>query len=179
MIGTKDMPSPCLKKTASIFMSVALYCYTSVASGEEMTPCHLSAGVSNIHYLNDDNYRVEIVLANTSSELAVLEGYEAFCSAQSEILGRWIDLVCHEEIDSGLNPGLDLPAQMESKATMIMSIPLSNPHLYRNHEGDVNVRIIYKLKISRCGSGSNYESVEERAYWIAPRTDRWILREGM
>jgi hypothetical protein len=168
-----------LKKTPPILMFVALYAFAGARSAWEMTPFHLITEVSNITYQKNDDYLVEVTIANRSGETVVLREYEASFSAQSEILGQWIDLGYRAEGNAAHSAGLDLPAQKESRTTMIMSIPLSDPHLYRNHEGDVNVRFRYRLKFSERSPGKDIEDEGEGFYWITPRTDRWVLREGM
>lgn len=160
-------------------MFVALCAYAGAGFAGRMTPDHFAAEVSNITYQNNDEYLVEITITNSSNETVVLEGYEASFSVQSEILGQWIEL-SHRAVGVPGHPaGLAALSGKKWKTTETVIIPFAGPHLFRNHEGDMNLLFRYKLKLTGTSSSREGEDGGESAYWVTPQTDRWVLREGM
>jgi hypothetical protein len=182
MIVAENMPNACLKRTAPIYIFVifvALCAFAVVGFAGEIAPSHLAAEVSNITYRNNDEYLMEITVANRSGGDLDLEGYEAIFSAQSEVIGRWIELDRRMAGGSRRNAGLSIAGEGKWKANEIVTLPLAVPHLFRNHEGDVNVRFKYKLTFTGAGPPGERKESGESAYWVTPRTNRWVLREGM
>ncbi len=179
MIDVEGMPDACLKNTAPICIFVALCVFAGAGFAGEMTPGHLTAEVSNITYRNNDEYLMEITITNRSGGAMDLDGYEASFDAQSEVLGQWIALDRRMTGGPARSAGLTMPGRRTGKTTEIVTLPLALPHLFRNHEGDVNVRFRWKLKSASAASPGEGNDAGESAYWVTPRTDRWVLREGM
>jgi hypothetical protein len=176
MIDDDRVVKACLKRISLVWIFVSLCIFAGVVTAGEMPPDHLTVEIANITYRNNEEYRVEITLGNRSGGSLDPERFEVSFSAQSEVLGQWIELDCRSADGPGKGT---LPGGNTLIITEIVSIPLSIPHLFRNHEGDVNLRFRYKLISASRGSTDASKYREESAYWLTPRTDRWVLREGM
>jgi hypothetical protein len=122
---------------------------------------------------------VETTVENKLMETVTLKGYEVSFFAQSEVLGRWIELGHHAASGLMRIAGLAMSGEGKWKTREIIAIPLTLPHLYRNHDGDINVMFRYKLKFTRTASPREHEDEGESAYWVTPKTNRWVFREGM
>ena len=173
------MPSGRLKNIDLIQMVAVLCVYAGAGIAGEMSPGHLAAEISSITYRDNDEYLVEITMTGRSGRTADLDGYETSFSAQSEILGRWIELDHRITAGPGCSAEGTAPDVKILKITAIVTIPLAIPHLYKNHDGDVNMRFRYTLTYAGIASPGDDNDAGESAYWVTPRTDRWVLREGM
>jgi hypothetical protein len=179
MIVAQGMLNAGIKKTALICIFVALCSFTGAGFAGEMIPDHLTVEVADITYLNNDEYLVEITIGNRSGGALELEGYEASFSAQSEILGQWIELDRRMAAGPAHSGGLAMAGAGKWNAKEIITLSPAAPHLYRNHDGDVNVRFRYKLTFTGAFSPGDGTESGESAYWVKPRTNQWVLREGM
>ena len=137
---------------------------------------YLSVTVENISYQGNNNYKVDITLNNLSDKTIILKERSAAFYIQTEILGQWKELSTSDA--SGAVSAL-LPPRKGLRVAYILNIPLTIPYLYRNSEGDINMMFRYLIRFVP-GSGTGLRSNSgESSYWITPRTDIWILREGM
>lgn len=139
---------------------------------------HVTLEVQNISYLGGDDYKIELVLTNTSaSSIAVREFHGRF-HVQTEVLGQWTELRSR----SGDNPwgeGLIQPGGTEEIITVV-EIPLYSPRLFVNAFGEVNIRFTSSVSLTAADErGGVIEFTKESYYWITPETDKWTLREGM
>jgi hypothetical protein len=166
----------CLKRISRQWVFVALCTFACVVSAGEMSPDNLIAEITNITYRNHDEYLVEITLGKWSGGILDPERLEISFSAQSEVLGQWIELARRRA--DGPKKSIRPEGRIVT-ITEIVSIPLSSPYLFRNHEGDVNMRFIYKLESTGTRFAGDRGNTGESAYWVTPRTNRWVLREGM
>ena len=172
------MPNARLIRKASFCFFAVLTMYVRASSAAQATPGKLTAEVSQITYQSHDQYLVEITIKNTFIETVALNGYELNFFAQSEALGQWIELR-RTPCGPGDGVGLVFTAGRKWKTTELVIIPLADPHLFRNHDGDVNLLFRYNLKSTDAAAPGEGEDGGESAYWVTPRTDRWVLREGM
>jgi len=137
---------------------------------------YLGVTIGNIAYLGNDKYKITIEISNPSKRTLVLKEYSGTFQVQTEILGRWKELSarCDKgDRDEKLAP---LKAHM---TVCVLIIPSDIPDIYTNSEGDMNMMIKYQVRFvsgSRAGLRSYYG---ESSYWITPKSDKWILREGM
>ncbi|HEX8948528.1 MAG TPA: hypothetical protein VF790_06175 [Dissulfurispiraceae bacterium] len=132
--------------------------------------------IENISYQGDSKYKVEVVVDNRSDEAIDLKEWSKAFYVQTEILGRWERLrsSCMRAAASTL-----LPPRKSVRELCTLNIPLTIPSLYRNNDGEINVRFKYMMR-SIPGLEAGIRSEEgESSYWIKPETDTWVLREGM
>ena len=176
MIDDDRMVKACLKRISLVWIFAALCPFAGVVAAGEMPPDHLTVEIANITYRSNDEYRVEITLSDWSGGSLEPEGFEVSISAQSEVLGQWIELDHRRADELGKD---NLAGGRTGTIIEIVALPLTIPHLFRNHEGDVNLRLRYKLKSSGRELSDAGKYREEYVYWLTPRTDRWVLREGM
>ncbi|MBI5639520.1 MAG: hypothetical protein HZA17_03755 [Nitrospirae bacterium] len=137
---------------------------------------YLNAEVESISYQGNNNYKVDITVYNGTSNSITMKEHNAFFYVQTEVLGRWEELSAF--VASPVGSAL-LPPCKGLRMAYILYIPLTIPSLYRNSEGDFNMRFKYLIRFvagSKAGLRSNSG---ESSYWITPKTDTWILREGM
>jgi hypothetical protein len=179
MIFAQGMLNAGVKKTALICIFVALCSFTGAGFAGDMIPDHLTVEVVNITYLNNDEYLVEIAIGSRTGEALELEEIEVSFSAQSEILGQWIELDRRMAAGTPHSVEFAMAGERKWKAEEIITLAPEAPHLYRNHEGDVNVRFRYKLRFTGAYSPRDGKDAGESAYWVKPRTNQWVLREGM
>ena len=173
------MPNASLIKKASVSIFAVLCAYAGTCPAEEAAVGHFTAEISRINYQNNDEYLGEITIEHRLIETVILKDYRVSLFAQSEALGQWIEL--GRPIASVLkgSTGITMSGEGKWKTTEIIAIPLTLPHLYKNHDGDVNVMFRYKLIFTPGDSSEELENEGESVYWVTPKTDRWVLREGM
>jgi hypothetical protein len=137
---------------------------------------YLNITVENISYQGNNDYRVDITVYNRSDKTILLKEHSETFYAQTEILGRWKELSASHY---GGDESTVLLPQKGRQVVYILNIPLDIPALYTNSEGDINMMFKYLIRFvlgSETGLRSNYG---ESSCWITPKTDTWILREGM
>jgi hypothetical protein len=137
---------------------------------------YLNVTVENISYQGNDNYRVDILVYNRSDKTIVLKENNQTFYVQTEILGRWKELSASDSGGDGSTLLLPLKGR---QVVYILNIPLDIPALYTNSDGDINMMFKYLIRFvlgSETGLRSNYG---ESSCWITPKTDTWVLREGM
>jgi hypothetical protein len=137
---------------------------------------HISVTVENISYQGDNNYRLDMTVFNRSNKTIVLKENNQMFYVQTRILGQWKELSVSRH---GSNESTVLLPQKGRQVVHILNIPLTIPALYTNSEGDINMMFKYLIRfvpVSEAGLRSNSG---ESSYWITPKTDTWILREGM
>lgn len=137
---------------------------------------HLSVAVEDISYLGNNNYKVEITIYNRSGETIVVKECSETFAVQTEILGRWQELVASGGTRAG---GAVLLPRKGVRVAHIVHIPLDLPSLYRNSEGDINMLFKYRVRFANSSGSRLRSNIGESAYWITPKTNTWVLREGM
>lgn len=137
---------------------------------------YLTVTVENISYQGSNNYRVDITVFNRSNKAIALKENSQTFYVQTRILGQWKELSAsrHESDKSTV-----ILPQKGRQVVHILNIPLTIPALYTNNEGDINMMFKYLIRFA-LGSETGLQSNSgESSYWITPKTDAWILREGM
>lgn len=174
--GPAAVREACLKTAA---IALLILCANAAAdSARPETSQAVTAELSNIAYLSGSEYLVEVSIANATSGPIDLSRSDFHFSAQSDVLGQWIDLGWRR--DAGLQRDSRALLPGEERGTgVIVTLPVSLRHLYRNHEGDVNMRFQYTFMCPNGASPTGQKCTGESAYWVTPETSRWVLREGM
>jgi hypothetical protein len=135
--------------------------------------------IENISYTGDDAYRIEVLLTNASKSVCRVRLFEEEYYTQSEILGQWI--VLKDTAVKGLpdNEGISIPPKGGNKIVTVVTVPLDAPNLYRNGFGDINLLFKYHVQFTVDSGSAMMDSTGDSSYWITPKTDKWVLREGM
>lgn len=137
---------------------------------------YLNVTVENISFLGNNDYKVDITVYNRSDKTILLKEHSETFYVQTEILGRWKELSASHY---GSDSSTVLLPQKGRQVVYILNIPLDIPALYTNSEGDINMMFKYLIRFvlgSETGLRSNSG---ESSCWITPKTDTWVLREGM
>jgi hypothetical protein len=138
---------------------------------------YLNVTVEDISYQGNNKYRVDITLLNRSGETIVLKEHSAAFYVQTEILGRWKELSVSPDASDEI---IALLPRKAWQAAYMLNIPLDGiPPLYTNSEGDINMMFRYRMRFVPGSETGLRSSSGESSYWITPKTDAWILREGM
>lgn len=129
--------------------------------------------VSNISYSGNDEYRIEIIMMNNSKQNVMITGFEIKLYVQTD---SGFSLIS----DSGKDSLSGIFYSMEQRKTSsIAKLPLDMPQLFRTYEGDVSLIVTYKLLFTAGSLKEAFTKSGDEYYWISPRTDRWLHREGM
>lgn len=139
---------------------------------------YLKIEVIDIHYIDNDEYTVVTSLSNISNRTIHIRKFKVSFYTQTEIIGKWEELHSHFQNNPFSEGSLSLHPNETQKVNIILRIPLDIPHLYTNFEGEVNIKLRSKTKL-RINSGEKLLYIGESHYWITPKTNKWILREGM
>jgi hypothetical protein len=137
---------------------------------------YLNVTVGNISYQGNNNYRVDITVYNRSDKTIVLKENNETFYVQTEILGRWKELSASHY---GGDESTVLLPQKGRQEVYILNIPLNIPVLYTNSEGDINMMFKYLIRFAFGSEPGLRSNSGESSYWITPKTDTWVLREGM
>jgi|GEM_PF-2183931 len=140
------------------------------------SPVELNVTVENIAYQGHNRYMVDIAIYNRSDKPILLKECRETFYVQTDVLGRWEELSALASSKAG---SALLPPHKRLQVVYILNIPLTIQSLYRNSEGDINMMFKYLIRYvfgSRADVHSHYG---ESSYWITPKTNNWILREGM
>ncbi|MDA8239437.1 MAG: hypothetical protein M0Z67_03590 [Nitrospiraceae bacterium] len=137
---------------------------------------YLNVTVGNISYQGNNNYRVDITVYNRSDGTIVLKEDKETFYVQTEILGRWQELSTSHRGDYG---NTVLLPKKGRQVIYILNIPLNIPSLYTNSEGDINMMFKYLIRFVFGSEPVLRSNSGESSYWITPKTDTWVLREGM
>ena len=137
---------------------------------------HLNITVENISYQGNGNYKVDIMIYNRSDKTIVLKEHRETFYVQTEILGRWKDLSVFR---LGSEAIAQIPPLKGLQMAYIVNIPLDLSNIYTNSEGDVNMMFKYWIQFLLSSETDVRSHYGENSYWITPKTDTWILREGM
>lgn len=137
---------------------------------------HLTVTVENISYQGSNNYRVVITVFNRSNKTIVLKENNQTFYVQTKILGQWKELSAFRH---GSDQSTAILPQKGQQAVHILNIPLTIPALYTNNEGDINMMFKYLIRFAFGSETGLQRNSGESSYWITPKTDAWILREGM
>jgi len=132
--------------------------------------------VEGISYQGNSRYKVVMLVNNRSDKVIEFRDSRVTFDVQTEILGQWKALSV-----SGVSPagGARLSAGRGLQAAYTLSMPLAIPNLYRNGGGDINMRFKYLIRFV-AGSEERVRSIAgESSYWVTPKTNTWVLREGM
>lgn len=137
---------------------------------------YLNVTVENISFQGNNDYKVDIAVYNRSDKTILLKEHSETFYVQTEILGRWKELSASDSGGDGSTLLLPLKGR---QVVYILNITLDIPALYTNSEGDINMMFKYLIRFV-LGSETDVRShYGESSYWITPKTDTWILREGM
>ncbi len=123
--------------------------------------------LERVQYMGKDTYRVELMFENETEMNLAPESFKNEFSVQSEKIGQWIPLAVTPEAGAGQDPP-------NSIRTFTVRIPENLPRMYRNMDGEVNLKIF-----SHPVDGASLPMDPERFYWVSPGSAQWILREGM
>ncbi len=133
---------------------------------------YINVTIKDIFYRGNEDYEVRILLINKTDKSVSIDELECKFYIQTEIIGQWRELK-----GRGLNPqGFVLSASQKEIQTLI-NIPIEN--VYRNFEGDINLLFTYRVIFHIKGSSKDLIDSGEFFYWLRPKTNIWILREGM
>lgn len=137
---------------------------------------YINVTVGNISYQGNNNYKIDIIVFNRSKKTIILKENSETFYVQTEILGRWKELSASHH---GNDESTVLLPQEGWHVAYMLNIPLNIPSLYTNSEGDINMMIKYLVRfLLRTETGLRSNS-GENSYWITPKTNTWVLREGM
>lgn len=136
---------------------------------------YLSIEVDSISYQGNNNYKVDMTVYNRTANTITLKEHSASFYVQTEILGQWKEL----STSASGAAGALLPPRKGLRVAYILNIPLAIPSLYRNSEGDINMMFRYLIRFVAGSEVGLRTNSGESAYWITPKTDTWVLREGM
>ena len=146
----------------------------AAASPAKTRPIDLvKAGIENIFYSGEDDYRIEIALLNRSPQaISVRE-----CDLQFHVQTGYGWTRLHEAATDASRNGGDiyLPALGKKRIVTVVKIPLTIPGLFRTYEGDISFQFRYRLRFADTAGAKQ----DEPLYWITPRTGKWVEREGM
>lgn len=137
---------------------------------------YLDVTIEDISYRGNNQYRVDVVIHNRSGKAIALKEYSLSFFIQTEILGRWEELSAMRDGDNAITA---LPPREARHGSYILSIPLTIPSLYINSEGDINMMFKYRMRVAGGPGAGHHSHSGESSYWITPKTNSWILREGM
>lgn len=133
----------------------------------------MSIKVSNISYSGNDEYRIEIMMMNNSKQNIMITGFETKLYVQTD---SGISLIS----DSGKDSLSGIFYSMEQRKTSsIAKVPFDMPQLFRTYEGDISLILTYKLLFTAESLQEAFTKSGDEYFWISPRTDRWLHREGM
>lgn len=136
---------------------------------------YLNVEVESISYQGNNTYTVDVSVYNRTANTITVKEHRASFYVQTEILGQWKEL----STSSSGAAGALLSPRKGLRMAYILNIPLTIPSLYRNSEGDINMMFKYVLRfVPGPGTGLRSNSGES-SYWITPKTNTWVLREGM
>ncbi len=158
------------------FAVLVLFSGTFTCYGIEPSSGNLDVAVEDISYQGNDAYKVSVFIRNRSDKGIVLKENKEDFAVQTEILGRWQELSA-----SDLSPTKSalIPPRREIRAVYRIRMPLTMRSLYRNSEGDVNMKHRYRIGFTTGSEAVLRTEDGESSYWITPKTNKWILREGM
>jgi|GEM_PF-3786674 len=157
----------------SLFFSIPInssFLYTETNSNR-----YMNITIKNIHYRGNDDYEVRILLINKTDKSLSMDELECKFYIQTEIIGQWRELNSR-----GLKPqGFILPAS-QKEIQIFINIPTEKlKDVYRNFEGDINLLFTCRAVLHTKGSSEDLVESGEFLYWLRPKTNIWILREGM
>jgi len=143
--------------------------------GETNSNRYMNVTMKDIHYRGNDDYDVRILLINKIDKSVSIDELECKFYIQTEIIGQWRELKGRR-----LKPqGLILPAS-QKEIQILITIPVEKfKDVYRNFEGDINLLFTYRAVFHTEGSSEGLVDSGEFFYWLRPKTNIWILREGM
>lgn len=134
---------------------------------------YMGIKVHNISYSGNDEYRIEIIMMNNSKQNVMITGFEIKLYVQTD---SGLSLIS----DSGKDSLSGIFYSMEQRKTSsIAKVPFDMPQLFRTYEGDVSLILTYKLLFTTGSLKEAFIKSGDEYYWIRPRTDRWLHREGM
>jgi hypothetical protein len=138
----------------------------------------LKVTMDSISYLGNEIYEMKTRLTNISGKSVQLAEYRQNFIIQNDGIGKWT--ILKHELSAGekesavlLTPGQD------AKYSSTVAIPPSIPLLYRNNDGEINLRLEPKVLFIILPGQQLIENGEESSYWLKLGTSEWILREGM
>lgn len=161
------------------FIIILVIVGSPVAIADNSSMHYIKVEVTNISYVGDDNYTIEIILHNESDQDYLITNFERKFYTQTEILGQWKLLDSTSGNDFIMNEYPYLSAEDNKSISTVVNIPLTIPDLYFNAYGDINIKLIVSLEYSENNRSDKYNNSVESSYWITPRTNKWVLREGM
>lgn len=138
---------------------------------------NLKISVSDIKYAGDNRYRITFLIKNKSSGILIIRKPAIAIYTQVNT-GRW-----WEEIVTDYRKSFNPSDKVSFKPYETIDVPLTvripdieNSNLFINFEGDISIKIECEIT---SGNHSADIEMEEMYLWLRPKTDKWILREGM
>jgi len=138
----------------------------------DMTRPGIRFNVERVRYTGDDTYEVELAFENETRWPIGMNSFVNDFSVQSEVIGQWIPL----SVKKANGPGSNEQAHVR---VLLVRIPENLPGLYRNMDGEMNLRIVSRLHETTENPGRELLMDAVRHYWVPPGSGEWILREGM
>lgn len=153
--------------------------YTVSAYSSDIPSVYMKVEITEITYIGDDNYKIETTLMNNSNKNILIKEIKKQFYAQSEILGRWISLDIEADSTFFERSNIYIKPDRYQKFVAVVQLPLDIPRLYLNGFGDLNLKLRYQVHFTINDKSMIYKQSDESSYWITPRSDKWVLREGM
>lgn len=140
---------------------------------------YIKIEVENISYVDKDKYKIEISLINKSDKNIIFEQFKDTYYTQTEVLGQWASLNQQtvKNFTDERNPLI--PSKGKQKIVSIVKIPLTIPRLFINAYGEINLKLVSHVSFKMHNQDKVFNLSGASQYWITPKTDKWILREGM
>jgi len=134
--------------------------------------------VESISHFGADEYKVEIVIMNSSTKIISVREFESKFYIQPARSWNMLELDAVVLYDS-LNADPSLSANGKKMISTVLKIPMHTADIFRTYEGDVNIMFKYRLQYSTDRKGDILSKSNEEYYWISPGTDKWVHRECM
>ena len=128
--------------------------------------------IEKMAYQGSDTYEMRIALINKSSAPVRIRELSIHFQAQTE---KGFAPLASTAAEGPSGAAWGLGADNRKIISSRVKIPSDLPGIFRTFEGDVSLVMRYRIL-----TGKRHEAREEEAYyWIRPKTDSFILREGM
>jgi hypothetical protein len=140
---------------------------------------YIEIEVENIFYVDNDKYKIEISLINKSDKNILLKQFKDTYYTQTEVLGQWASLNKQSDNNFTDDQGHLLSSHGKQKIVTIIKIPLNIPRLFINSYGEINMELVSHMNFKIQNQDKVFELNGASLYWITPKTNKWVLREGM
>ena len=159
--------------TLCIFAVHAAYAKNTSSLEKRQAADSVEVEIDKISYRGGDTYTIEMALVNKSPKPVLVKEFKKQFSVQTETGFSLLSETSEVSVAQGRHS--DLSVTGKKRIVTSVRIPLDTPGIFTTFEGDISLLLRYQFLFA-----DNPEPKHgEHYYWITPRTERWILREGM